>query len=219
MTHAEIKSALCGKVACIDVRFLRGILCSRGRRRLEGREGGMEQEGLYGCGGARTRGFTLLEMLLTAVVFAIVAAMSITALDLIPRNQIISGTGEVISALGMARGEAILRQVPVALCVQDKSLVKGWGIVVGNPECKYAASGDWEGEVLFARAEPFRRLFLCTADCGVSTPEKFVFTPLGNLEGGPATAILCVTGLAAAGRRIEVNAAGMVKSRTYECPS
>ncbi|MDR0737263.1 MAG: GspH/FimT family pseudopilin [Zoogloeaceae bacterium] len=169
------------------------------------------------CGRSGARGFTLLEMMVTSIIVVILAAMAITSWDMIQRNRIVSGTGEVASALGLARSEAILRQLPVALCAENGELTDGWRIVVNNPDCA-VAGGALSGDVLFAREEPLKSVSLCTTGCSVVTPDKFVFGPLGNLVGGPATAVLCVAGNMKVGREIVVNVAGLVKTSSYDCP-
>ncbi|MDR2625533.1 MAG: GspH/FimT family pseudopilin [Zoogloeaceae bacterium] len=159
-------------------------------------------------------GFTLLELVVTCLIVAILAVMATSVFNMIQQNRMISGTGEVVSALGLARNEAILRQTRVALCAREGDLAQGWQIVAGNPDCQ-GSGGALTGTVLFVRTEPLR-LSLCTTQCSVSTPQKFVFGPMGNLEGGTATAILCADSMAE-GRQIKVNAAGLVKTRTFAC--
>jgi hypothetical protein len=111
--------------------------------------------------------------------------------------------------------EAILRQTRVALCAKEE-LSQGWQIVTGNPGCQ-DSDGTLVGTVLFERGEPLKQLSLCTLDCSVSTPQKFVFGPMGNLEGGMAKAILCADNVLE-GRQIEINAAGQVKTSVFACP-
>jgi prepilin-type N-terminal cleavage/methylation domain-containing protein len=163
----------------------------------------------------REGGFTLLEMMLVCAIFAILATMAVAVPDMIKQNQMITGTGEVVSALEITRNEAILRQTRVALCAQDGGLAQGWQIVVDNPNCQTSA-GALSGTVLFERTEPLKQLSLCTTECSVSTPQKFVFGPMGNLEGGTAEAVLCAASLVE-GRQIKINAAGMVKTRSFAC--
>jgi type IV fimbrial biogenesis protein FimT len=162
-----------------------------------------------------TQGFTLLELMVAAMLIAILALMALSVRNMIQKNQIISGTGEIVSALGLARSEAILRQTRVALCATGE-LSQGWQIVAGNPDCQNSG-GALDGTVLFVRGEPLKQLSLCTSDCSVSTPGKFVFGPMGNLEGGTATAILCA-GSVQEGRQIDINTAGQVKTQTFACP-
>jgi type IV fimbrial biogenesis protein FimT len=164
------------------------------------------------------RGFTLVELVVTGIILAILAALSLSVAEMIQQNRIISGTGDVVAALGLARGEAILRRTQVSLCPEGGVLTSGWRIMADDPECDGSGS---KAAVLFSRKEPLKALALCadgsTADCPASAPTRFVFTPLGRLADGDAAVTLCIEGRVE-GRRIDISSAGQVKSRTATCP-
>ncbi|MDR2365457.1 MAG: GspH/FimT family pseudopilin [Zoogloeaceae bacterium] len=158
------------------------------------------------------RGFTLVEAVVVILLTAVLAAFSLSVVEMVQQNRIISGAGEVVSALGLARGEAILRRTRVSLCPMDGEVTKGWRIVADDPECKGG------GTVLFSRKEPLKAIFSCVGqgECPASAPSKFVFNPMGRLEGGAAAVVLCVA-QRIEGRRIDVGRGGQAKSRSVLC--
>jgi type IV fimbrial biogenesis protein FimT len=68
----------------------------------------------------KTKGFTLLELLITVLLMAIVAAVAAPSMrEFVLRSRIRSVTGDLVSALALARSEAILRGTDVAVCAMD----------------------------------------------------------------------------------------------------
>lgn len=75
-----------------------------------------------GCraGGARARGFTLVEMMVTVAVIAIVGAIAVPAFsNMIRHNRVVSSSNEMIAALQLARSEALARRSTTALCASN----------------------------------------------------------------------------------------------------
>jgi type IV fimbrial biogenesis protein FimT len=167
------------------------------------------------------RGVTLVELLAVVLIVVILAMLALPVLGMIRQNRIVSGTGEVASALVLARGEAILRRTRVSLCpMTEGKLTSGWRIVTNNPgsannqdSCTAESS---KVTVLFAREEPLKTIELCTSNCNVTTPSKFVFNALGKLEGGAAAVVLCAPGRRE-GRQIDITSIGQVKTRSVSC--
>lgn len=65
----------------------------------------------------QTRGFTLIELMITITIVAIVAAIAAPSFtEIIRNNQITTETNRLVSGLKLARSEAIKRSAPVTVC-------------------------------------------------------------------------------------------------------
>ncbi len=84
----------------------------------------------------RTAGFTLIELMVTMVILALVATIAIPGFGrLIDNNRLVSGTNLLVSSIKLARSEAIKRGENVTLST-DGGLDSGWGVHEGG------AAGD-----------------------------------------------------------------------------
>ncbi|MBI4755014.1 MAG: GspH/FimT family pseudopilin [Betaproteobacteria bacterium] len=91
---------------------------------------------------AASQGFTLVELMVTLLVAAIIVAASVpTFREFVLRNRMAASTNELITALALARSEAIKRGVQVAVC----------GRAAGAETC---VAGNWgNGWLVFADAD------------------------------------------------------------------
>ena len=79
----------------------------------------------------RSRGFTLVELMVTVAVFAIVAAIAAPAMQsMIAAGRLSGATGELVTALQLARSEAVRRNAAVTICSSANGV-----------NC--SGSGDW----------------------------------------------------------------------------
>jgi type IV fimbrial biogenesis protein FimT len=77
----------------------------------------------------RYRGFTLVELMVTLAVLAILITVGIPAFgDLVRNNRVTSQTNELVTALNIARSEAVKRGRNVQVVVAMEA--NGWSAVV-----------------------------------------------------------------------------------------
>jgi len=100
----------------------------------------------------RSRGFTLIELLVILTISAILVAMAVPSFQAMIRTNRISGaSNSMLSALDLARSEAIRRGANVVICRSVNSEAV-------NPACSSGASGGFNGDdwaagwIVFAKA-------------------------------------------------------------------
>jgi type IV fimbrial biogenesis protein FimT len=75
------------------------------------------------------RGFTLLELMVTIAVLAILATVGVPSFrDLIQNNRVTTQTNELVTALSFARTEAVKRGRPIEVTVSQSA--PGWSATV-----------------------------------------------------------------------------------------
>ena len=139
---------------------------------------------------SRNSGFTLIELMLTIAVAAVIAAVAIPNMrDFIRNNRLAAGSNDLLRSLQMARSEAIKRQQVIAVCassapdLEDPSCsdgkLTGWFVFVD-------ANNNWQrdtGEEVLDRA---------SVDEGVSVSNdatgKVSFAPTGFANSTPGQA-------------------------------
>ncbi len=85
-------------------------------------------------------GFTLIEIMIALLLVAIVLTVGVPSLrDFIHNNQAASETNALLAAFNSARGAAITRGVPVAVCASSNGTS-----CLSNSGCTGAAT-DWSG--------------------------------------------------------------------------
>jgi len=141
-----------------------------------------------GEGGCRSaRGFTLIELMVTVAVMAIVAAIAAPAMQGIVRaNRLAATSTEVITALQLARTEAVRRNARVMVCAS-----------ADGQAC--SASTTWTRWIVLGRdnvsgADTVIRDSEVTGDMQVSGPAAGIrFRPSGLLDAQQVVSVCIPT--------------------------
>ncbi len=184
----------------------------------------------------RSAGFTLLELMITISVLAILVGVGIPSFrDMMRRNRLVTQTNELIGALALARSEAVKRGLRVTICPANAT----------QDAC--SDSGDWaDGMIIFTDAlgtvgtvdededDPNNNDAILQRLPAAAAQKVRINNPLilisymqnGNLELPPGddarfvvASVGCRSGETDAARQIQVIAAGRASARSVPCPS
>lgn len=142
-------------------------------------------------------GFTLIELMMTLAIAAIVLTLGIPSFQETMRsNRLTTQANDLVTAINLARAEAVKRRSPVSVCASSNQTT-----CTGAWNAGFIVVDDVDDEVLQVYG-PLKGSTTVTASA-----TRLRYTPDGFLDGGAASIQLCVeTG--APGRRIEVTATG-----------
>jgi type IV fimbrial biogenesis protein FimT len=152
------------------------------------------------------RGFTMMELLATMAIVAILSAAAVPAMrEFSVRTNVSTTTNDIVVALALARAEAVKRGNLVSVIANGGSWTNGWTVQVTNT-----------AEVLSQReaVEPGYRVLGRATD--VAAPaDRVVFNPIGGAASAYDFSICRPTFAPgdAESRRIVVAVSGAVRSR------
>ncbi|HEY0661789.1 MAG TPA: GspH/FimT family pseudopilin [Lysobacter sp.] len=179
-----------------------------------------------------SRGFTLVELMVTLAVAAILLALATPSLaELLRRNRIAAANNELVTALNVARAEALRRGRPVTVCASadqrscaaSTNWATGWvvfedSVNAGAPAGPAARAADYDNRMISVSPAAAADFSLTGAD------QWYRYAPTGSLSwntvgGGSERSFLLrnstCTGNQA--RRITVNRIGRIRSAAEAC--
>lgn len=174
------------------------------------------------------RGVTLIELMVTLSVLAILVTMGVPAFqDLINNNKATGVTNSLVSALNFGRSEAVKRGQLVTVCTSNStasatpgcdgtSWKSGWVVFVDNPATGVVDGADTVLKVGQVPNVPSAASF--TGDANVANYTSF--KPNGQRQDSVASAqledylTLCLGGKQ---RRIAINNTGRIHVDTGSC--
>lgn len=131
---------------------------------------------------ARQRGFTLVELLVTLAVFAILVALAAPQLRTLLVRRTVSSQAESLSAgLRLARSEAIKRGQYVTMCASNNA-------ESATPTCLANGASDWSsGWIVFVASPANMRQFV---NGNVLLKVQPPFTNSGGVNNGSVAAVV-----------------------------
>lgn len=156
------------------------------------------------------RGFTLIELMITAALIAIAASIALPSFQgMIREARLVSQTNAFIGALNLARSEAIKRGLNVTVTPVG-TWNGGWNITTVDP--------DTAAVVTLRSFEPLANNLAFAA----GGPASYIYLPSGFKQAvGLDTFNLCDSSVAGQrGRQIFVSPSGRprVNTNVYTCP-
>ena len=182
---------------------------------------------------AVSRGFTLVELAVTVAVAAILLALATPSFaELLRRNRLAAANNELVTALNVARAEALRRGRPVSICASanqrscadSSNWATGWvvfedNVTTGLPGAPAAQSADYDTRMISVSPAVDGSFILVGVD------NWYRFTPSGSLGwsavGGASERSFTLRNTACRGnevRRITVNRIGRIHSAVEACP-
>lgn len=166
-----------------------------------------------------THGFTLLELMAAVTVLAVLLSIGVPSFAaIIRRNRVATQTNELVTALAIARSEAVKRGEPVAVCstnAAQTACVDGWsgGWIVFTDAAEPGVVDDTD-VVLQRWSPPSEDKIGVDEEAGVS----FVRYRADGRAQSASFNVVPQSCHADEARIVEVSSGGRVTSRTGACP-
>lgn len=151
------------------------------------------------------KGFTLIELMVTIVLAAIVIAIALPSFERsIATSQLQSTTQDLISTINTARMQSVSTRQDMTIAPEGGSWGNGWTLTYGANAIEKGVTFETDGEVLVTRE----------VGAGALT-----FLSRGGVAGGGAQFSVCHTGGDINGRTITLNFLGKATTESKaDCP-
>lgn len=145
----------------------------------------------------RSKGFTLIEMMVVIALLAIMASVAVPAYqNLIQNNRLSSTTNALLTGLQLARSEAVTKRSSITVC----------GANAAQSDC--ADSTDWgNGAMIFQGSDLIRLIPLATGVSATSSVKEVIYNGNGTADSAATVTVSDARGSGSA-RTITVNVIG-----------
>lgn len=149
----------------------------------------------------RFKGFTLIELMVSIAVAAILLTIAMPSLDKVSANNALkSTTRDLVSTLNTARSQSISTRTDILIEPAADGWSAGWSIVYDNAAAETSQNFLPNQDVTVSR---------------VNSNDALTYLSRGGLQGGTAEFTICHTKLTQ-GRRISVSFLGKVTTEMKE---
>ncbi|MFT3858790.1 MAG: GspH/FimT family pseudopilin [Aquabacterium sp.] len=161
-------------------------------------------------------GFTLIELMVTVTILAILLALGVPSLTEMMRDKAANASAEALAAdLRLARMEAVKRGQQVSLC----------GVVLKTPagggapqyECMTTQNGAWANGWMIIPVGSNTPTKVQEPHLGIDTikldsTDQYIFNPTGMLQGGGRSSIVVKSSTSSGSARVVcINSAGKAR--------
>lgn len=157
-------------------------------------------------GTVRGRGFTLIELMVTVSILAIMLAVGVPSFKNFSDGQKVKTAAyELSTAFLVARSEAIKRNAPVTIApTTTDTWISGWTVTVG-------------GTTVLHQQQALSGVTITKAASATDIPANFVYGSNGRLSSATAAQYLQVNGGSAV-KCVKVDLTGIPSTQTAACP-
>jgi type IV fimbrial biogenesis protein FimT len=155
----------------------------------------------------KQRGVTLIELLVTISIAAILLALGVPSMgDFLRSNRVSGATNDLAAMLYLARSEAVKRGANVTVCPDSDA----------DSTCE--ATTDWnDGVVVLANAAPIRRMGAAPQVTMTNTVNSVIYDSRGVAAAGTIT-LTEGTCPDRTQRQIDIAATGRIQVTRVDCP-
>lgn len=136
---------------------------------------------------SHNEGFTLIELMITVAVLALILAISVPSFSGVLERRQLQGAGEKLFAdFMLAKTEAIKRNSNVTVSFKINSPNWCYGLVLGNASCDCAAADCViDGVTYVTSQEDFDRVTVLAGESALAAEGAIVSTTFSPLRGAP----------------------------------